>query len=293
LTKYAAPPAEDHAELVNELMRLDPRTGRVLAIRSLGSAFDQALLAEGSLWVTTTGRQGTLLWRLDPHTLGVRSRILLPSIRHGGLAGSLVVAAGQLWVGTGTLDRVSLTSVRVDRVVKLPYRGTVQLAADPTGRVLLAALGYEHPTYIARLNPRTGALQARITAPWSVTQPSIKGVVDGGAWIYNSSGMAGGSWRIAVNTLRPTRTQALPIPAQQSSAQLINGILWVTEPFGANTLTYCADPVTGRVRARLPLLVGNSKFLTANATSIYYLDEPLQSSSATLERAPLDRRCTT
>ncbi len=158
---------------------------------------------------------------------------------------------------------------------------------------MIAALGYEHPTYIARLNPHTGAIQARTTAQWSINQPSIKGVVDGGAWIYNSGGMARGSWRIAVNTLKPTRTQPLPIPSMQSSAEVINGVLWVTEPVGGKNLNYCADPITGRLRARLPLLVGNSTFLTADASSIYYLNEPLDSSSATLERAPLDRQCAT
>jgi hypothetical protein len=105
-----------------------------------------------------------------------------------------------------------------------------QVAADPTGRVLLAALGYGHPTYIARLNPHTGAVEARTTVPYSINQPSIKGVIDGGAWIYNSGGMERGSWRIAVNTLKPTRTQPLPIPSMQSSAEVINGVLWVTEP---------------------------------------------------------------
>jgi hypothetical protein len=77
----------------------------------------------------------------------------------------------------------------------------------------------------------------------------------------------------------------------QSSAEVINGILWVTEPVGGNNLNYCADPITGRLRARLPLLVGNSSFLTADTTSIYYLNKPLDSSSDTLERAPLDHRC--
>ncbi len=292
LTKHVTPSAEAHTELIDELMRLDPTTGRVLAVRSLDSAFAKALLVNGSLWVTTAARQSTSLWRLDPRSLGVRSRIILPGAgRPDGLTGSLAVADGQLWVGTDTLNRVSLASGRVDRVVKLAYPGAVQVAADPTGRVLLAVLGYEHPTYIARLSPHTGAVEARATVSWSIDQPSINGIVDGGAWIYNSGGMAGGSWRIALHTLRPTPVQALAIPAQRSSAQVISGILWVTDPVGGNTLTYCADPVTGRLRARLPLLVGNSTFLTADATSVYYLDEPLDSSSATLERAPLNRRC--
>jgi hypothetical protein len=220
LAKNVTPAADDHTELIDELMRLDPVTGRVLAVRSLESALSQALLAEGSLWVTTTSRQGTLLWRLDPRSLSVRSRVVLSTAgRAEGLSGSLAVAGGQLWVGTDTLDRVSLHTGLVDRVVKLPYHGSVKVAADPTGRVLLATLGYEHPTYIARLNPDTGAVQARTTIPYSVNQPSITGVIDGGAWIYNATGMADGSRRIAVNTLKPTapstiqcRTRLFDVP---------------------------------------------------------------------------------
>jgi hypothetical protein len=54
----------------------------------------------------------------------------------------------------------------------------------------------------------------------------------------------------------------------QSFAGVINGILWVTEPLDVGTLTYCANPVTGQLRAQLPLLVGNSRFLTADRTSV-------------------------
>jgi hypothetical protein len=294
LTKDVTPHAEEHTEVIDELMRLDPITGRVLAARPLDSSFSRALLARGSLWVSTESRREMWLSRLDPRSLNVRSRIVLPGVgQTEGLTGSLAVAGGQLWVGGGTLDRVSLATGRVDRVVKLPYPGSAQVAADPTGRVLLAVLGYEHPTYITRLNPQTGSVQARIVVPWSISQPSINGVVDGEAWIYDSGGMEGGSWRIDIDTLKATRTQALPIPANRSFAQVINGVLWVSDPLddGDGTVEYCADPLTGHPDARLPLLVGNSTFLTADATSVYYLNEPLNSSSAMLERAALDRRC--
>jgi hypothetical protein len=73
---------------------------------------------------------------------------------------------------------------------------------------------------------------------------------------------------------------------------VINGILWVSEPVGTGHLNYCADPVTGQLRARLPLLHGNSTFLTADATSIYYADVPLRGAPAALNSAPINRRCT-
>jgi hypothetical protein len=196
-----------------------------------------------------------------------------------------------LWVGTGTLDRLSPASGRVDRVVRLHYRGPVQVVPDPTGRVLLASLGLEHPTYIARLNPRTGALEARTTVPWSVSQPSIDGIVAGGAWIDNSTGMTTMSWRIDLQTLKTTPTQVPAIPGSRVFARAIDGILWVTKPERGQLVTYCADPVTGARLARLPRLGTNSILLTARATSIYYSDVSLKTGSIVLKRAPIDPRC--
>jgi hypothetical protein len=39
---------------LSELMRVDPVTGDVRVVRRLGSVFDQAVLADGVLWVTST-----------------------------------------------------------------------------------------------------------------------------------------------------------------------------------------------------------------------------------------------
>jgi hypothetical protein len=67
---------------------------------------------------------------LDPRSLAVRSEERLPSSGHtDGIAGSLAAAGGQLWVGNGTLDRVSPAPGRVDRIVDPGHPGPVQLAA--------------------------------------------------------------------------------------------------------------------------------------------------------------------
>jgi hypothetical protein len=276
-------------------MRVDPVSGRVLATRRLGSAFGQALIAAGKLWVITysfTGprRENYSVLRLDPHSLAVRSRTILPGTSGRNTVGSLAVAGHWLWVGAATLDRVSLASGRVDRIVRLHYRGPVQVAADPAGRVLLASLGLDHPTYIARLNPRTGAVQARTTVRWSAIEPSIEGIVAGGAWIANSGGMTTTSWRIDLQTLKTTPTQVPAIPGSRVFASAIDGILWVTKPDRGHEITYCADPVTGRLRARLPLL-RDASLLTADATNFYYSDVSLKTGSIVLKRASIDPKC--
>src|SRR5262249_18525042 len=161
--------------------------GRIVATHRFTSTLDDTLLDHGSLWVTTTVGRVTSLWRLDPGSLAVRSEVVLPSSRRtDGIAGTIAVAGAHLWVGDGSRDRVSLRTGKVDRVVQPRHPGPVQLAADATGHVLHASLGYEHPTYIAALNPDTGATLSQVTIPNSNSQPGFGGVVAGGAWIENA-----------------------------------------------------------------------------------------------------------
>lgn len=291
----ATPLADARREVVSELMRVSPVSGRILATRGLASAFDQALLADGDLWVSSTplaaSRSATLLWRLDPDSLAVRSRTILPGPGRSTTEGSLAVAGGQLWVGTETLSGVSLASGRVQRTTGVIYPGGIQVAADPAGRILLASVGSVHPTRIERLDPRTGALRATSASFWSVTKPVIGGISDGGAWVSDATGMAGGFFRLDVDTLKmkTTRTgRPAVMPSNGIRAQVIDGILWVTQPAGGSALNYCGDPVSGRPRAALPLS-GDSLFLTADTTSLYY--EPVDTSRAELARAPINPGC--
>lgn len=288
-------PADQHTAEIYELIRVDTSSGRVAATRRFTAEVDHALLADGSLWLTTsdeTQTNQTTLWRLNPRSLALRSRWNLPTARGAkGQTGSLAVAEGHLWVGTGTLDRVSLTNGRVDRVVHVGYPGSVQVAADASGRILLASLGYEHPTYIARLNPRTGAIGSQEMAGSSLSQPTFAGVTAGGAWLNNTTGATSTAWRLNAGTLKPARASGWAIQSERISAQVIDGTLWVTELAGQDNLNYCADPVTGRLRARLPLLPGDSVFLTADASSIYYSYVPVNARAAELIRAPISRSC--
>jgi hypothetical protein len=100
------------------------------------------------------------------------------------------------------------------------------------------------------------------------------------------------SWRLNVDTLKTTKTVAPATAATRISIRVIGSELWVTEPVGAENLNYCADPVTGRPLARLPLLRGDSVFLTADGRSIFYTDVPVNAHSVKLETAPVSRDCT-
>jgi hypothetical protein len=284
-------PFGEHTGEIYGLSRVDPWTGRILAARSFASPLDALLLAGGSLWATT-GASDTTLWRLDPRSLAVRSRASVPTTRFAeGIVGSLAAAGGALWVGAGELDRVALTSGRVERVVTLPFRGPVQLAADTTGRILVASLGFEHPVHVARLNPRSGAVLSVRTIPQSVSQPTLGGVVDGGVWIENATGAKTIVARLGLDALEPARTSALARRASRVSVRVLDGVLWVTEPLGQSNLNYCADPVTGRPLVELPRLPGDSVLLAADASRIFYTDVPVNAHSVKLESAPISRRC--
>lgn len=286
-------PADEHTEEIYDLNRVDPVSGRVLATHRFTSLLDDMVLADRSLWVTTTSGPATSLWRLDPRSLAVRSSVTLPSSRHSeGIAGSLAAAGDQLWVGAGLLDRVSPATGRVVQAISPPHPGPVQLAANSSGHVLLASLGYRHPTYIARLNPRTGAVVSRVTVAHSVSQPVLGGIVDGGAWIQNTVDARTTIWRINATTLATTPASRRSTPSGRISVQVIDSVLWVTEPQGQDNLNYCADPVTAQPRARLPLLPGDSDFLTADGTAAYYTYLPVNAHAVKLESAPVSRACT-
>ena len=287
-----ANPVGEHVGEDYELTRVDTDTRRVDAMHRFTSPIDDTVLAGGSLWVTTTDDQVAWLWRLDPDSLKVRSDEQLPSSRDTeGIVGSVAVAGGHLWIGNGVLDRVSLATGRLDRVVNPSHPGPAEVAADPAGRVLLASLGYEHPTYVARLDPDTGAPLSELTVPHSDTQPSVGGIVDGGAWVENTVGYRTSAWRIALGTFETTKADVVNTGASRFSIRTIDGVLWVTEPLGEDNLNYCADPVTGRPLARLPLLPGNSVFLTADETKFFYTDVPVNAHAVRLETAPISRDC--
>ncbi len=281
-----------------KLMRLDPLSGRLLASRFLGAQFDHALLVNGELWVTTsTAANDTTLWGLNQATLAVDSRITLTGSGAGGAGpGSLAVAGGWLWVGSeNALNRVSLLTGTVTRVVSIPGAHAVGVASDDSGRVLLVSVGSQI-AHVQRRDPGSGALIGTSGSFDGVTQPFIGGVVGDYAWLSEATGMQGYAERIdlrglnaagnptTLGTGRQTRTL---IPGSNGvQARVIDGILWVSQIGGGEERNYCADPLSGRPRARLRF--GRfSLLVTADSRFIYY--EP--SAQNEILRAPIDPRC--
>jgi streptogramin lyase len=273
------------------LMSIDPRTGNSLSRILFGRAVVSDMVIAGrSLWVTTEGNAEAGLWRLDPSTLRVISHRVLPGTI--GPRGSLATAGGWLWVGTGgRLDRIAPATGDITAEISIGGAREVQVAGDADGQTLIVSKGDGSGRgYVQRRDAGTGALLATSRLFLGVTEPSIGGIIDGGVWFSEATGMMGRYGRLDVRTLRPTRTQG-PAVDQASNgirAQVIDGILWVSQPDGGPQRNYCGNPATGQVRATLPAALQKGVFLTADTDHLYYLRGPLNKD---LMAAPIDPRC--
>src|SRR5439155_23940224 len=125
-----------------EVTRLDPATGMVVATVGTGITHPGGLaVGEGSVWVTDCC--APTLVRIDPALNVVADRIRLPT-PEGYLAsqtGEVAVGAGSVWVGQG----------------------------------------FANPSYVERLDPRTGRVEHRIRIPEGGAQGLAFG--DGALWV--------------------------------------------------------------------------------------------------------------
>jgi DNA-binding SARP family transcriptional activator/ABC-type transport system substrate-binding protein/streptogramin lyase len=125
-----------------ELSRVDPETGEI--VKTIGTGFDHPAgiaVGEGSVWVTDCCTP-TLL-RIDPALNVVADRIALPTTERyfGEQTGEVAVGAGSVWVGQG----------------------------------------FANPSYVLRLDPRTGEVRHRIRIPEGGAQGLAFG--DGALWV--------------------------------------------------------------------------------------------------------------
>ena len=289
------------AEDLDALMRVDPRSLRVLVSLRLASTFDDALLVGSVLWVTSSVDRRLWLWRLDARSLRVLARMMLPGGRSDTNEGALAFAGGWLWVGgADCLDRVSPETGNTTAQIRVSASNGIEVAADPAGRVLLDSEGQEL-SHVQRRDPRTGRLLAASATFIGVTRPRIGGITGRWAWISEGTGMMGYAARLALGNLSPVapaREWALPgltTPTEIEGsnavrAMVLDGVLWITQPDGGPQRNYCADPKTGLRRAALAIPPAG-ELLTANATTIYYLDDADDPYSERLASAPINPAC--
>lgn len=257
----------------------------MVARRPLGGYPGAVVLAGGDLWVSVQhGDRGALL-ALDPLTLAVERRTPL------AWSGALVAAGGSLWVGgNGVLRRVDEATGAVTATVPVPGGAAITLGGGAAvlvdGESTLGGIWRVQRRYAA-----TGALLAQTPASIGVTAPLIGGVVDGGVWIHESTGMQGFVERLDLATLH-----ASPASVVRGSngvlAEVDDGRLWVTQGAAGQMRNYCADPATGREIAPLPAGVvddENNAILAIADGEIYWDDSALR--HVTIYQAPVPAAC--
>ena len=283
--------AEQSTSEHGKVVRLDPASGAVLAVRQLPGVIDHILRVGGSLYVTTTVAETTALARLNPQNLTGRPPTILgprgPSVVD---VGSMALAGGWLWVGLSEgIVRVSPLTGSPGPFVPIAGGRGVQVASDAAGRVLVDSEG-DVNAYVVRRDPRTGAPLVRSQRILAVNKARIGGVIDGGVWVSWATGMMGAWERLDLGTLRPMRSPLAPgqFFTNGVDAQILDGILWVTQLDGGPQRNFCGDPATGKRRISFPF---DGSILTADRGSIYVSVPTAQSSALELLGIPIPRAC--
>jgi hypothetical protein len=280
----------------SDLLRIDPTTGAVQDRLVLSGAYGQALLVGGNLWVISgtepsVGADRATLLAVDPSTLLVRHRLVLPTAPSDHYAPDAIAAAGGgLWVaGSSALYRVAPTTATVTTAVPVTGASRTTIGADSSGTVLVdGESSYGGIWRVQRRNTTTGALLAQTAATIGVTSPTIGGIITSGIWISDPGGSAGGVERLDLTTLHPIAGSE--VNGSNGVAVTVTGNrLWVTQPAGATVRNYCADPSNGAIIARLRFAIGNNDIIIGFADGdVIYID---QLTAGVVDRAPVPTGC--
>jgi hypothetical protein len=282
-----------------ELRRIDSRSGRVLAHARLTGTIVQTLIVGADLWVTTKSGPEDLLtvWRLAPTSLTIRSLTHMPVPKPTGFAGtvgydgSMASAGGWIWVAdVDRIVRLASANGSISAVVMFPNSGGLSVTGDG-GRTLMA-LGGSDLVRAFRLNPVDGSVLATSKPFLGAGSGTFGGIIDGGIWMYMGTGHLGFGARMRLPDLRTTPTPfEQRYTTQYINVHVVDGFLAVSGVPPSVSDVYCADPVTGRSRARLHSAAGDN-FLTADSHHFILARYRSASSVADIVSVPVDPRCT-
>jgi hypothetical protein len=255
-----------------ELVRADQATGAIEATRRLPAGYLGTPLAAGRwLWVTTSTAAGKWLLRINPTDLAVTGDISIGGSSYPGvtgIGGDLATTPGALWVTSASrLLRVSLRSGRAIAVVPLP--GAYSSGVGASGAVLVVSEANDNGLgTLQRRDPVTGALIASHPM-MGVTAPRIGGVIGSGVWVAEPTGLQGYIERFSTATMAPDPDTKVG-GSNGINVVVADGVAWVTEQVSSRH-NYCADPVTGRVLAPIPLPdPGRDYLLAISGHYLYY-----------------------
>jgi hypothetical protein len=275
-----------------ELARVNQVTGAIAAVHLLvPGQVGAPLVAGGSLWLPVATAAGESLLRLNPGGLAETGNVAVSggSDESVGRGGHLAVAGGALWVAGGDrLLRVSLITGQVIAALSLPGAATSGVAANGNGTTLVVSEANDSGVgSVQRRDPVTGALLA--SHPMlGVAASALAGIIDSGVWLSEPTGLLGYVERFRTATMAPD--PATDVSGDNGiNAVVADGVVWITD-LAAPDRDYCADPVTGRILARVRLPDPRQDDLVAVSRQYLYYDSPA-SSGFYLDRVPVPGAC--
>jgi hypothetical protein len=204
------PPQPPRFPEQNSVMRVNPATNRVVAEISVKRPLDIAV-GYGGVWLTATGEstEGHMtLVRIDPRTNKIAARIELAASSE---TGDLSIGGGFVWVVTVppstrgpdmlTIHRVDPASNTVTSTNEVPGFPDSTDIAFGHGSVWLGTGGENSASGLARIDPATGRIHARITLP-DAAPIGLSSIHAGEGYLWAVGGR-GSFWKVDPDTNAP------------------------------------------------------------------------------------------
>jgi hypothetical protein len=234
----------------DELVRVDPGSGRVLARIGVGhNAARPVVGADGLVWLTRAGPRSDRpeLLMVNPATDRVGLTVPLPGADLGQGTRGLLVAWDTVWVadGRGRLLRVALPVSQAE-----PVSGVVDVGWLATAGGWVWATGGGE---LLRIDPVDGRLDARIISNHPATGPPAGGLVSGqdSLWLGGTGPSNALLVRLDPGTGQPERVIRVAGSAEQYRPKLAAGQRVVAARVGKDL--YLVDPATDSIRATVEL----------------------------------------
>jgi DNA-binding SARP family transcriptional activator/ABC-type oligopeptide transport system substrate-binding subunit/streptogramin lyase len=222
-----------------ELVRVDPRTGDVIATIGLGVEPSGIAFGEDSVWVT--GRHSPTLLRIDPSINDIVDRFSLPMDGvETDLTGEVAVGAGSVWIGHGAfnpgawVERVDPNTGRIQKRFSI-LAGDVDHLAFGGGGLWVASTPSGE---LRKIDPTTNQVVLTRTL-----ESDLCCVAVGGGYVWAATNPSGDIWKLTHDgRLRPTIKLASPV----EHLTYADGVLWAT--LGASGTVARIDPTTNAIR---------------------------------------------
>jgi DNA-binding SARP family transcriptional activator/ABC-type transport system substrate-binding protein/streptogramin lyase len=222
-----------------QLVRIDPRTGAVVATIGLGVEPSGMAFGAGSLWVT--GKHSPTVFRIDTSVNEIVDRYSLPMDGvETNLTGEIAIGAGSVWVGHGAynpgawLERVDPETGRVQRRFSI-LGGDVDHVAFGEGGVWVASTPSGE---LRKIDPRTNEVVLTRSL-----QSELCCVAAGGGYVWAATNPRGDVWKL---TSRGKVLRTIELSFAVGRLTYADGALWAT--LGASGSVVRIDPTTDAVR---------------------------------------------